>query len=166
MSSHRSHRSKPSNTYGLTKDQLNEIEEAFAIFDIDQSGTIDEGELRNALRPMGFDLSNKEIKEIMAKKDTKKTGTLKHDDFVEVCAELVKSRDPLREIKRVFLLFDDDHDGYISLKNLKRVAKELGESMTEEELQNMINRFDTDKDGKISESEFIAIMDPTGVLRK
>ena len=45
--------------------------------------------------------------------------------------------------------------GKISFKNLKRVAKELGENMTDEELQEMIDEADRDGDGEVSEEEFI-----------
>jgi len=37
-------------------------------------------------------------------------------------------------------LFDDDGTGAINLNNLKRVAKELGETMTADELKEMLER--------------------------
>ena len=53
--------------------------------------------------------------------------------------------------------------GKISFKNLKRVAKELGENMTDEELQEMIDEADRDGDGEVSEEEFIRIMKKTSL---
>ena len=58
--------------------------------------------------------------------------------------------------------FDDDSTGKISFKNLKRVAKELGENMTEEELQDMIDQADRDGDGEINPDEFYRIMKKRG----
>mmetsp|Transcript_124075 Transcript_124075/g.185454 ORF Transcript_124075/g.185454 Transcript_124075/m.185454 type:complete len:81 (+) Transcript_124075:360-602(+) len=73
-------------------------------------------------------------------------------------------RDPREEILKAFRLFDDDNSGRITLKNLKRVARELGETMTEEELAEMIEEADRDGDGEINEEEFIRIMKKTNLF--
>ncbi|KFH03569.1 putative centrin [Toxoplasma gondii MAS] len=61
-------------------------------------------------------------------------------------------------IQKIFSLFDDDRTGTITLKNLKRVAKELGETMSEDELREMLERADSNGDGEISFEDFYAIM--------
>ena len=57
-------------------------------------------------------------------------------------------KDSREEILKAFRLFDDDETGKITFRNLKRVAKELGENMTDEELQEMIDEADRDGDGR------------------
>lgn len=49
---------------------------------------------------------------------------------------LLKSeKDEKEEILKAFKLFDDDNTGSITLNNIKKVAKELGENLTDDELQ-------------------------------
>lgn len=62
--------------------------------------------------------------------------------------ERILQRDPKEEILKAFKLFDDDESGRISLRNLRRVARELGENISDEELRSMIDEFDTDGDGE------------------
>jgi Ca2+-binding EF-hand superfamily protein len=81
--------------------------------------------------------------------------------FLTACFQ--SERDPMEEIIKAFRLFDDDETGKISFRNLKRVAKELGENMTDEELQEMIDEADRDGDGEVSEEEFIRIMKKTSL---
>lgn len=40
----------------------------------------------------------------------------------------------MEEIKRAFQLFDDDNTGKITLRNLRRVAKQFGDRLEDEEL--------------------------------
>ena len=78
--------------------------------------------------------------------------------LIHLVATKYAERDPEEEIKKAFTLFDDDHTGKISLRNMKRVARELGENLSEDELQAMIDEFDRDQDGEISSEEFLYIM--------
>lgn len=49
-------------------------------------------------------------------------------------SEKILARDPIEEIRRAFQLFDDDNTGKISLRNLRRVAKEIGDRLEDDEL--------------------------------
>jgi centrin-3 len=44
-------------------------------------------------------------------------------------SQLIASRDPVEELRRAFRLFDDDGTGKITLENLRRVSRELGEGI-------------------------------------
>ena len=57
----------------------------------------------------------------------------------------------------IFDLFDDDKTGTINLNNLKRVAKELGETMTVDELKEMLSRAASNND-EITREDFYNIM--------
>ncbi|PRW20359.1 centrin [Chlorella sorokiniana] len=124
---------------GLTEEQKQEIREAFDLFDTDGSGTIDAKELKVAMRALGFEPKKEEIKKMIADIDKDGSGTIDFDEFLQMMTAKMGERDSRDEIMKAFRLFDDDETGKISFKNLKRVAKELGENITDEELQEMLD---------------------------
>ena len=63
------------------------------------------------------------------------TGKICFDDFLALMTSKMAEKDTKEEILKAFRLFDDDETGKISFKNLKRVSEELGENLTDEELQ-------------------------------
>ena len=55
--------------------------------------------------------------------------------FLEIMSQRIAMRSPEDEMKKAFELFDEDSSGKISLRNMRRIAKELGENLTDDELQ-------------------------------
>ncbi|XP_042336222.1 centrin-2 [Sceloporus undulatus] len=147
----------------LTEEQKQEIREAFDLFDTDGTGNIDVKELKVAMRALGFEPKKDEIKKMILDIDKEGTGKITFGDFLSVMTQKMAEKDSKEEILKAFKLFDDDETGKISFKNLKRVAKELGETLTDEELQEMIDEADRDGDGEVNEQEFLRIMKKTSL---
>ncbi len=143
---------------GLTEDEIEEIKEAFDLFDTDGSGTIDPKELKAAMQSLGFDAKNQTIFQMISDLDRNKSGDIDFDEFLDMMTARMSDKDTREDINKVFRLFDDDGTGSISLKNLRRVARELGETMTDEELQEMIDRADSNSDALVSADDFYNIM--------
>jgi centrin-1 len=74
------------------------------------------------------------------------------------------NRDPQEEILKAVRLFTSDNPSGITFKDLKRVSRELGEKMSDEELQEMIDEADRNGDGLVDEAEFLRIMKKTNLF--
>jgi Ca2+-binding EF-hand superfamily protein len=145
---------------GLTEDEVLEIKEAFDLFDTDKSGEIDTDELKQALSNLGIDAKNQTLQNMINDIDKNSSGTIDFDEFIDMMTAKMSDKDTREDLQKVFDLFlgDDDKADKIELKHLKRVAKELNENMSEDELNEMIVRADLDRDGKVSFDEFYNIM--------
>merc|ERR1711862_303249 len=138
----------------ISKEQRQEIKEAFDIFDSEGTGKMDYHELKVAIRAMGFEIKKAEALELMARYDTDESGFIGFDAFEEIMAQRYAAQDPVEEMRKAFQLFDEERRGKISFRTLRRIARDLGERLTDDELQGMIEEFDQDQDGEINEEEF------------
>lgn len=107
---------------------------------------------------LGFESKNQTIYQMIADLDADGSGQIDFEEFLTLMTARVSDKDSRENIRKIFNLFDDEKTGFISIKNLRRVAKELGETIDESELQEMVERADTNGDGLVSEEEFYNII--------
>jgi len=141
---------------------MEEVTEAFQLFDVDHKGMIDVKEIKAAFRALGFQVKKQEVRQMMIDIDKLESPTVQFDEFVEMVTPKMTARDTREEIMKVFSLFDDDNTGTITFKNLQRVARELGENLTDDELQEMVDEADRDGDNAINQDEFYRVMKKRG----
>jgi Ca2+-binding EF-hand superfamily protein len=86
------------------------------------------------------------------------SSTLDFSQFLDIMTANAGVKITKKTVKKVFSLFDDERAGFVSTKNLRRLVKELGVDISDNELQIMIEKADLDRDGLVSEEEFYYIM--------
>lgn len=140
------------------EETMNELKEAFKIFDSKNTGEIDARELKAIMKAFGMDIKKQDVRDIYAElgKDIKEGLNL--GEFMGVMTNRMGPRDSKDEIFKVFKLFDEDNNNKISFKNLKRIAVEVGEKIPDEELKEMLEEADRDGDGMLNFEEFYRIM--------
>ena len=148
---------------------MKELQEAFNLFDADKSGTIDYRELKTAMRALGFATKKQEVLHIMQEYDKDESGKIEFEEFKLIMLEKYQAQNPEEELEKAFSLFDGDGSGKISFRDLRKLAKELGETLQDDDLQGMIDEFDRDGDGEIDFNEFKqvrgAVRPPGGLAR-
>ena len=129
---------------GLSSEEVDEIKQAFDLFDTNGTGKIDPKELKAAMQSLGFDSKNPTIYTLIADLDTPeaaKNGGVNFDDFVGSINNKLGDKESKEGIHRIFELFiDDPNADTITLSSLKKIAQELGENMSAEELKDMLER--------------------------
>ena len=84
-------------------------------------------------------------------------NSIDFETFLDAITSKLGDKETKGGIEKIFELFDDDSSGSINLLNLKRVARELGETMTSDELEEMLSRAASDG-AEISFEDFYNIM--------
>lgn len=75
----------------LTREQIDEIKSAFELFDKDKSGTIDTGELKDAMKALGIYLKKEEVHAMMRKVNNNASGVIELNEFMALMAEKIVS---------------------------------------------------------------------------
>lgn len=140
----------------MSEERLKELREIFDMFDDDNSGTVSTSELANAMRNMGLNPTEKEVQELI--RDKVEGDELTFEQFVKLTEDMDNPADEEEEMRQAFSVFDKDGSGTITAEELRVVMMNLGEKMTEEEVDEMVREADLDGDGEINYQEFVKMM--------
>ncbi|KAG5252604.1 calmodulin Z-box Binding Factor [Salix suchowensis] len=128
----------------LTDDQISEFKEAFSLFDKDGDGCITTKELGTVMRSLGQNPTEAELQDMINEVDADGNGTIDFPEFLNLMARKMKDTDSEEELKEAF--------------RLRHVMTNLGEKLTDEEVDEMIREADVDGDGQINYEEFVKVM--------
>ena len=132
------------------------------MFDSEQSNSLDARELKAALSALSVKISKEEIKQIYADLGKDIREKINFDEFQEIVTPRLPDRHTKDYIGHVFQYFDLDNNGKISMRHLKKIAQEIGETLTDEELKEIMDEADRDADGFIGFEDFYRIMKKRG----
>eukprot|EP00931_Biecheleriopsis_adriatica_P108769 TRINITY_DN83064_c0_g1_i1.p1 TRINITY_DN83064_c0_g1~~TRINITY_DN83064_c0_g1_i1.p1 ORF type:complete len:189 (+),score=42.99 TRINITY_DN83064_c0_g1_i1:67-567(+) len=142
---------------GLMQDEIEEIKEAFDLFDVDGTQRINPRDVRSCMQSLNL-RRNQVVHHILNDLDRQGAKPLDFGAFLDLMTAKMGERDTREDVSKVFRLFDDDRSGTITLRNLQRVARELGEQLPVEALEEMIARADSDADGQVTPEDFYVLM--------
>ncbi|KAJ6969917.1 hypothetical protein NC653_034470 [Populus alba x Populus x berolinensis] len=168
-------------TEQLTEEQIAEFKEAFSLFDKDGDGCITTKELGTVMRSLGQNPTEAELQDMINEVDADQNGTIDFPEFLNLMARKMKKSssealdcpeildlqyvlylycdtDSEEELKEAFKVFDKDQNGFISAAELRHVMTNLGEKLTDEEVEEMIREADVDGDGQVNYEEFVRMM--------
>ena len=142
----------------ITESQRKELQDVFDQFDKDKDGKISSNELENAMQSMGQNPTVEEVQEMMKEVDLNQDGKIDFDEFMTLMIKTSPENQAEEEVINAFRVFDKEGNGLISSAELKHIMMNIGDKMTEEEADEMVNEADIDEDGMINYEEFVRMM--------
>ena len=146
---------------GLSNEEIEEIRQAFELFDSSGEGKLDPKELISSMKALNYDKENPTMYNLLADLETfnsKKNERITFDEYVTAINAKLRDSESKEGVRRIFDMFiDDPNSDTININSLRKVALELGENMSNDDLKDMLER--TSSSGKeITFDEFYEIM--------
>ncbi|CAH3128067.1 calcineurin subunit B type 1 [Stylophora pistillata] len=148
-------------------DEIRRLGKRFRKLDLDKSGALSVDEFMSLPELQ----QNPLVQRVIDIFDTDGNGEVDFKEFIEGVSQFSVKGDKESKLKFAFRIYDMDNDGFISNGELFQVLKMMvGNNLKETQLQQIVDKTvinaDKDGDGKISFSEFCAVVGNMDVHKK
>lgn len=148
----------------LSTKQITILKEQFDSFDKDGDGKLTLSDTEAMMRSFGQNPSKEEVAAKHNALDKDRNGIIDFEEFVAGMSGTLAEAVNEDEFGKIFFLLDKDKDGYLNRKEIREGLAagcgglEGGGELTDDEVNDVLEEHDTDKDGKLSYDEFVAMM--------
>ena len=144
----------------FSQNDMKDMKSKFEIFDADGSGTICVVELGKLLRYLGYNPSEADVRSLMSSVDKDQTDKIEFVEFVDLMTTklVTKKKTMEADLERAFTTLDKSKKGFILNEKMNEIVTTLGEKLSVDEANQLISDLDINKDGKITNEEFMKTM--------
>lgn len=135
------------------------------MLDSNNDGKVNTKDLQGMLARLGIEIKDEIIDELIKMAVGHNQGTeIDENDFLQWVKKIqellpeTNSQDPHKDLMAAFQVFDLDNNGYITRDEIKVAMEKIGETVTEDQITEMITMADMDMDGKINYEGKIIIL--------
>jgi len=121
-------------------------------------GVLLPNDLKLLLTQNGFNPNKKTVYEIVAEFDAEEAGGISFIEFMKAMDTQPYLNETKKEIGSIFKKYDRHNKGYLNIDDLKQINSHVKENLDEETLGMMLDKADSNTDGKISFEDFYSVM--------
>ena len=139
----------------ISKNKTKEYKKIFEMFDSNKDGFVNSEELSNIFKVLDINVSNEEIKEIIEENELEGNEQINFENFISIVNKRERDFDNEESIIKAFKVFDKEGNGLININELKSIFLNVGNNLSEAEINELLMEADSDMDGFINYEEFI-----------
>ncbi|XP_047435852.1 calmodulin-like protein 4 [Mugil cephalus] len=142
----------------LTQVRINEFKECFSLYDKKQKGKIDAKDLITVMRCLGTSPTFGEIDRHLQVHKIAKTDEVDFSVFLTMMHRQMQQEDPKNEILQAFRMTDKQKRGHIQASELRAKLTQLGEKLTNKEVDEIFSEANVQSNGIVKYEEFIDVV--------
>ena len=136
----------------INDEEKNKIKEAFALFDQNDDGILTKDELITLLRSLGKYVTENDVDNLI-----RNVNTIDISNFM-IILNKIAPKDTQQNLQEAFEIFDSENNGYINVPEFRHILTNLGEKLTNDEIDNIIIQLDINNEGKIYKEIFLTTL--------
>lgn len=151
----------------LTESEIQDLRTAFGLLDRNRDGRVTASELQFMLQNLGIQVRDELINDLLNEASHSGNGLIDETEFLQWVSRIQAltqetsiddSDDITKDLIAAFRVFDRDCNGFITKDELKTAMDMIGESVTDVQLNELLQMADVDRDGRINYEEFARLL--------